>query len=459
MPDLQNIQLDDVEQVATLYRNVAYHRHVILEGIRRIACRNMLHLGDVMKRTRPRPAEGPYSTSTETWIMSIHAIMLADQGLDDAEKNRFALAHSTFASVRLYFALFYTEIEFFKKWCQQCPWPCDSELVALLNNQGDKIQTLKDFRDTFLHPQTCTASAEIKLLQQDIQNEILSLHNAFDHGLERVRQTIRNRLIDILNSLPKVQQSYCRYLFLKKDEERAINDLYDDIENLSDDEKSWSPNLEQSQIGTKLAKCLAYLIPFRPADSSTPPYNRQSPMDVRHLAHLLPIKNDVPHNRQGKAIEHVVKNFRHYLHILITVGVLSNEFGNSYAKIMGYMPGTDSGGLRTPVPIDLPLDQMDSLVAPGKAALALLEDILQVYKKVVVENPWASVPDLDKILANHSALNSIRHFRNLVFHVPEAHLDPWKVEASLIDTTDISLLHSLFTGLSKFICIIRVSRA
>ena len=98
-----------------------------------------------------------------------------------------------------------------------------------------------------------------------------------------------------------------------KDLKRSINALQGDIKNLSDDEKSWTPNPEQSRIGTKLAKCIiAYLIPFSPADSSLQPINRQSSMDVRHLACLLMIENGVLRKRQGRAIRHLVENIGHY---------------------------------------------------------------------------------------------------------------------------------------------------
>ena len=469
MHDLKNLRLDDIELAVMLYRNVADHRHGILEGIKRIAVQNMLHVGDAIAHAGPRPSEGPDSTSIKAWVARIHAITLADLVLENTELNRSLLEHSTFSPVGLYFALFYAEIEFFDEWRQKCLWICDCELVDLLDNQRCEILIIKEFRDKLLHPQTRTTLAEIELLQQGVHNKILLLNKAFDYGYERVRQTIRNRLINTLNGLPKVQQSYCRFLFLKfapdywfgmvypncvRDLERAINDLQDNIKNLSNDEKSWTPNHKQSRNGTKLAEYLAYLIPFCPAGSSVQPINRQPPMDVRHLACLLTIENGVLRKRRkGRAIKQVVENIGHYQRILIAVGVLLNEFNHSYARITGHMPVIDPHSDGISMLEDVPVEEICSLIAPGKVGFALLAGLLQVYERVVNENKWAGVPDLDRILVNCSILDSVMRFRNSVFHVPKAHLNPLEVDAA-VSGIDSNLLRSLFTGLSEFIRVI-----
>ena len=463
MDDLLNLRLDRVEPTVRLYRNLADHRHCILEGIRRIAFRNMRHVGDAMARARQRPPGGADSTSVKAWVARIHAIALADQGMEDTGSNRLLLEHSTFSPVRLYFALFYAEIEFFEECSRKYPWMDDRELAELLNRQGSQIRILKDFRDTFLHPQARTVPAEIELLQQDVQNRIPLLNKAFDDGLERVRQTIRNRLIAMLDGLPKVQQSYCRYRFLRlasddwfgmnypvseRDQKQAIRDLEDDIRNLPDDEKSWTPDPEQSRIGTRLAECLVYLIPFCPADSSVQPNNRQLPMDVRHLTPVLTIGIGVPRRNRGRAIKHVAGNIEHYRRVLIAVGVLLNEFKHAYAGLVGRMPTSPGRGAR--VPLDVPGNEMCSLIAPGKVAFALLAGLLRMYGQVVTENPWAAVPALDEVLENGQMLDTAVRFRNSVFHVPKAHLNPLELDRVVTDMGP-NLLHSLFMGLSEFL--------
>ena len=101
MNDLQNLRLDDIEPAVMLYRNIADHRHGILEAINRIAARNMVHVGDAIARAGPRPAEDPDSTSTKAWVARIHGITLADQGLENTKLNRSLLVHLIFSPIGL----------------------------------------------------------------------------------------------------------------------------------------------------------------------------------------------------------------------------------------------------------------------------------------------------------------------------------------------------------------------
>ena len=91
-----------------VYRNLLHHRTVILEGIRLIASRNIIHLTDA----RTACAARSQSPDEDDWIARVQARMLADQGLDDSKFNRTVIGWATFYPVQVYLALLYAEIEY-----------------------------------------------------------------------------------------------------------------------------------------------------------------------------------------------------------------------------------------------------------------------------------------------------------------------------------------------------------
>lgn len=148
-------------------------------------------------------------------------------------------------------------------------------------------------------------------------------------------------------------------------------------------------------------------------------------------------------NLQSKEKQMIQKNTRASLH----------EFNDVYTRIKGHIPVMCPRSNGILMLEGVLVEEIYSLIAPGKVGFSLLTGLLRVYERVVTENKWAGVPDLDRILVNCSTLDSVIRFRNPVFHVPKAHLNPLEVDAAGAGI-DSNLPCSLFTGLSEFVRVI-----
>lgn len=98
--------LTDLGVAVRSYRNLFYHRTVLLEGIRRMAMRNMAHLTDAREH-----CDAHASLEEDDWVPRVQAKMLSDQGLENNELNRTVIEWATFCLLQVYLALLYAEIE------------------------------------------------------------------------------------------------------------------------------------------------------------------------------------------------------------------------------------------------------------------------------------------------------------------------------------------------------------
>ena len=131
-----------------VYRNLLHHRTVYLEGIRRIAFRNMIHLREA------EGACGPFSPSRnrDEWALRVQAKMLEDQGLEDNALNQIVIALATFYPVQIYLALLYAEIEYIGRYRKRTALLEDGDVFDYLDREQETVSRLKGFRTALLHP-------------------------------------------------------------------------------------------------------------------------------------------------------------------------------------------------------------------------------------------------------------------------------------------------------------------
>lgn len=152
MMNLQPVTLPTLEKSTAIYRNLMYHRTMILEPVRKIAFRNMRHLSKAIAN-HPRPDQADIKSSeAATWIEQIHHQMLNDQGMESSDLNRLLVQKATFTPVKLYVALLYAEIECLRKWRDEYPLVSNTDLGSFLQEQRDFIEHSKQFRHGLLHP-------------------------------------------------------------------------------------------------------------------------------------------------------------------------------------------------------------------------------------------------------------------------------------------------------------------
>ena len=456
MANLLEIQLDEVESAAAYYRNLAVHRHEILEGIRQLAFRNMQHLNDAMLRAGPRPSVDSDSAAARAWVRRIQTITLADQGVKYSELNQFLLELATFSPVRLYFSLLYAEIENFNKCSAKIPLMGDQVLTGLLTSWSSDLNTFGNFRHKFIHPESQTASAEKNLLFSGLQNRMPQLQSEFDQGLSRVRANIGSHLFAMFRGLPPAQQCYllrqfpnispaswlhAAFPFSQQQRTCEADSLKETIEAVSDADILWEPRSDEALVAKRMADLVSHLmpfVPFEPLPQISPP---QPPLFPHRIAPFHTEGGQTKLSR-GSAIRKITSNIGHYKRTLMVVAVLCNELEYAQTARVDKTPDTY---------------QQMILAALPKVAFALLSNLLRQYKDITPRNTWATVPELDKLLEDSTVYNAFLHSRNSVFHVPELGQDPYQADESALKHDAPELLASLYGGLCRFLALISPS--
>ena len=469
MPDLEDLRLDEIVEAVTLYRNLADHRHMVLEPVRRIASRNMAGVSRAQQCAGKPPSETSEDASKQEWVSRVQAAQLAEQGVEHSGLNGSLLESTTFSPVRLYFSLFYAEIEYYRKHCVNSRWVVDNQLVAVMKEGETEIGYLGALRDTFVHPQAATAEAEEEFLRQHLHNWVPALNMAFDEGLERVRRAICEHLKDLLNGLPATQHAGCQFCFydlalkhwfwgydMKSLEalEQLGNDLLDRSAEWRSDPEASRPNERQLDNAQKWATIMCEMIPFRPPTESAETDHRSPSFDVRLLnpiAHGVETAKRMSGKLRGKAGRRLESNVDHYLRDLITVSVLMNEarytVGEKAEEILDSQ--LESCGLSKP--LDMPEREKREVAGLAKVKFALLVGMLKDYEKVVQTNEWMEIPELDGIVGHGITEASVKDFRNAVFHVIGPEVDPEEMESMVVEQDLPALLPPLLLGLCTFV--------
>ena len=469
MPDLEDLRLDEIVEAVTLYRNLADHRHMVLEPVRRIASRNMAGVSRAQHCAGKPPSETSDDASKQEWVSRVQAAQLEEQGVEHSGLNGSLLESATFSPVRLYFSLFYAEIEYYWKHCVNSRWMADNQLVAVMKEGETEIGYLEALRDTFVHPQAATAEAEGEFLRQQLQYWVPAFNMAFDEGLERARRAICEHLKDLLNGLSAPQQAGCQFYFYDLASKHWFwgYDMtsLEALEKLGNDLLDWStewrsvpealkPNERQLDNAHKWAMIMRELIPFRPPTESAETDHRSPAFEVRILnpvAYGFEMAKGMSGRLRGKAGRRLESNVGYYLRNLITVSVLMNEarytVGERAEGILNSQ--LKSGG--SSKPLDMPEREKREVAGLAKVKFALLVGMLKDYEKVVQTNEWMAIPELDGIVGHGITEASVKDFRNAVFHVIGPEVDPEEMEAKVVKQDLPALLEPLLLGLCTFV--------
>ena len=468
---MKNVNIVEIESITRPWRNALYHRNTIVEGIRKIASRNMVHLETAMEHCGVPRCDG--SGESEDWITDVQEKILKDQGLENTSRNRELLPLATFLPVATYGSLLHAEVEFFRRSSKKMDFYKDGAMSDYLEKRGDLIAKLKDFRNSFIHPsggsefsgKNFTECSPSFVAFPELQEE-------FDQYLARVRKKIFKRLENVLERLPKAQNIYCHREHLRLYSERVI--LYKDSEamrfllfrieelskNINENLQTWSPDQKQKEMAARLAECMNDISPSSPELQYEEPVYRQTPMsfDSDLMKGFLGKLADppLPLDRGNRHESHIIENGVFFVELLTGVHVLLNE-----AVHEG--PLVDIGQKRMIMDDDEFAEYGESYVrergkqywneamAPARVALALLYEPLRMYKTAAEKNPSISVRKIDDYLSVRDRLETLKNFRNSVFHVWNGETDPGSVDPSMVETyTDNAFDLSVFSELLRF---------
>lgn len=456
--DLREIDIDAIEALTRPYRNALDHRNTIVEGIRKVAARNMIHLTDAMKRCE---TSGVGDERDDQWLARVQGAMLQDQGLEDNQLSRILIALGTFYPLQIYLALLYAEVEFYEKTSEKLLIYRNSKFRGLLDLHQPVIAELKKFRDSFLHPSPHSVATERRFLDTDESYNIApALQNAFDEYLGQTKLRIVGILHEHLECLPEVQRLYAVRGFLAVNQERMqayrdakgldhLNDqagrLFERLDNLPNTIRAWSPDNHQQEVARRLAQCMSDVNPSLSEQQHDPPNNRQAPLPA---AMLFASNGEHFHFSKDKRHEaNVIKHAHFYRRLVDSASILCNEFVQELQEAIPQMleEPADSASLK-----DLGLDEFTRRhtelanergveYLTGQACLlrvasALVYEPLRIYTEASKQNPALASGTIDQYLSVPARLTALRDHRNAVFHIQDARCHPLKVDLVMADS-------------------------
>lgn len=471
--DIGRLDLFDLQKTVDLYRNLFYHRTAILEGIRKIAARNMIHLARVSEN-----CQSCHTHKDDDFISCVQQRMLLDQGLEDNQWNRTLLGVATFCPLKVYLALLNAEIEYYWKVCHPSVTLRDDIFSSYIKGNGEWVARLQDFRDPFLHPNKQRESSELNFLTHEgSYNLAPEIQKHIDEYLLRLKQKLFKMSVDKLFCLSEHQRLVCTVMFRMKNLERmklhhdviGISHVFGLLESLCEER---SQNLEQlfqeatSRFLTQrqqrnmdiLSECLNQVCPSGPEQQfSIEPTVIQTPMSELAVSQVFGSDASALHSN-GRASAHARQNAEGFRELLLVAAVLWNEVLLSgwqaqpkrnisqeelttiaKAHALGVYSGPSAHD-----PEKIGLQRANEVVAPSRVNTAILYEPLRIYADIVRDNPLGFSPSLAE-WTDAIRLHKLKIFRNSVFHVVHR---AWEVDLAIVDTGfDLS---ELFAGLAQF---------
>ncbi len=468
MVNLEQLNLTEVQNVVNCYRNLLYHRTVILEGIRKVAFRNMAHLSEAMA----------YCESTgdtvrdHEWIERIQQKMLIDQGLEDNELNRILIGWATYYPLQVYLALLYAEVEFYQKFCNKSDVLADGVLSEYLSTKTEFISKLSKFRDFYLHPAKDNAPAELDLLSvEGSYNHAPELQRHLDEYLDRIRMKIQGSLNSILIGLPEIQRLYCILQFLitnlrrmddfgdlegMRHTARQLRELSQRLEEIAASPQACSAKPRQIRAGLILAELMYEVSPSAPEQQFMNLGAKQTPMTTLMLSPL--VSGQAPDSYgDSRTAFHATENIGELRRIIITASVLINESltvqgKHSLEQLLEYgksMSEEELENFHWNEVSSQGLQQAREIASLSRVSTALLYEPLRLYGEVNSGTHTASRPTLDK-LVTPTKLKNLRIYRNSVFHVLDPSQHPDEVDLVIIDPDFRVEIPRLFSDLAAF---------
>ena len=448
-------------------RNLIYHRSLILEPIRRMAFRNMRHLSDAMAE-HPAPGHAEVdSVEFNEWVQEIQDRMLRDQGSESSELDRALIRIATFTPVKLYLGLLYAEIEYLGERACEHPLSVNQELRDFLRDNGDLIDYSKLFRDGMLHPSEQSIPSEQAWISSGFHHDLPRVQMTIDAIIREARETLRSEVASALLELPEIQRWHCYQDFLawlSNDDATLLNDarynqLLEEIERQNDEyprilraADSTQPTKVQLATNGLLLQCLKNLHhPGALGGEVAEEDSLQPGMNLRFLTRVQFAANPPATVEEwDRLARHVRDNLSNYIFLLDAAGVLINETLSlvSIEQTVGE-PDDPDGRMRAAI-ARLTFDQRQSIAGQARVCLALLHGLVQGYENVRHQNPQMANHYVDSVMAVAEVKNTIRVFRNIVFHVAEPLLDPYGIDddASWVGTQS---QHDLVLGFSMFL--------
>ena len=400
--DHKRMRSDSPDEAINHYRNLQYHRSVILEGVRNIAFRNINHLTRVMKN------QGMTQLTDDREIDTVYDLMFQDQHLDPDLNSRRILEFVTWVPWEMYLCLLSAEIESYRRESRRDPALLFGPLEAFFQSNETTIQHLNTLRDKVLHPA-----------------KRIHLHHALDNFMDAGGRIDGHYFSTVFKGQSAVD-AYAAWL------RWSLSELVG--EELLRANKSSIPVDKETMIRLQ-KKWEVFSRPLpglynTPVDEST-----QTPFNLRTW-YMLGFFRDHSLSSGPRYPTFVQKAKSDCVRILMRSLVLSNEFVNllDINKLRAIRSRSELDAHSPFALLDVDTtpftgQQSQNLIAPVRVSTALLAEPLRIYHQVVEEIPELRHDEIDRIGGPQAVPPVLRNFRNIVFHVASDNIDPDDTES------------------------------
>ena len=456
---VEELDLTEIGIAVRSFRNLFYHRTVLLEGIRRMAVRNLTHLADAKRQCGVNSSEAEHE-----WVPRVRAKMLADQGLENNPTNRTILLPATFLPVQVYLALFYAELECVRDWQGQSKILSNEGLLRYLDDNDEAINKLRRYRHSFLHPKPTAGRREQEYLAHgESFQKTPEMQDVLDSYLRRLNSDLFGALQDLVGRLPENDRLACVGLALKsssdwmdvhcdQEGQRHVETqqakLYERLVSMADAGQPWvTPTPRQTEILVELAGYMSTVARSRKEYQFEVSETRQPGMEPRLV---LPLFRGVGSERYGdsRVARQAVRSYGAIGRLLAAAAVMLNE---DVARKAGH-PGDkllsrEEFEAVVDEKVGRGLSQLSLAAAPARLTFALLYEPLRCYSELKQEDPSVHDDTLSAFIGD--SLVTLREFRNSVFHVPGPDKDPDHLDTAIVEPLVKNMGH-LYLDLAGF---------
>ena len=423
--NVHQLTLRTLEKSTAIYRNVMYHRNMILESMRHIAFRNMRHLGKAIAiYTKPEDVE-IHSAQSEAWIQRVQDQMLKDQGLESSELNRLLAQRATFTPVKLYVALLHAEIEYLDEWKGEYPLSSSTELHHFLSSYSSFVELSRNFRHGILHPNNQSIPSEQAWVLSGFENELPRVQNTVDSILNGLQATLREEIKKILIRLPELQKLHCYMQFLAwlvNDDALLLDDdayskLTEEVNRVAEEytrvyKEAGSLELspDQLQVNRSIYQCMTNL---HPPDAFHEPVEEsplQPKMNSRLLKRVVQFMETPPciNSTTDRYLNQFANNLPTYTFIIDAVGVLLNETTERVPLAEATDIVGDSNNRILAAMENLAPYERQSIAGQAKVCSALLQGLVRPYENVCRTNPGLANQHIESVVSDGDLKNSIQ---------------------------------------------------
>ena len=399
---------NDGERVpmATLrhYRNLRWHRSTILEGIRRLAVRNINHRVRVMIRL---------GVGVDTQMIDAKTVfdrLHEDQGMPANVNARPMVVPINTMPWEMYLCLLHAELESYLAASRRDSGLVFPPLEEFLDSRRAVVKDLKKIRDKVLHP----------------ANGIM-LDDALD-SFEKAGTRLDGHYLKLVFDAQRRLDEYCAWL-------RESLEILVAAER-ADARRSAQPRRGMRAKLKMATAALTHQLPKFIGEHSLD--GLQTPFDRRKW-HLLGLNEVIDVEGVMRFPFFVRRAHTDCFRILVWSLVFANEFVHltDFMKLRTIETPADLAAHKPYAFIQADTDKMSAqqigdLLAPLRVSNALLSEPLRLYYNVVRDTPELRDGTLEAIAGPGPVPAAFSRYRNVIFHVGPDDPDPSEAESEVV---------------------------